>query len=116
MVTNRTRKRKFLEDMNLVVPWTELIGFIQPFPHASKTGRPTFPLATMLRIHFMQQWFSLSGPATEEALHDMPLFREYAQLGAGATRLADESTFSDSVTYLKPTTWLLRFLLLSTPS
>ena len=41
----------------------------------------------MLRIHFMQQCFGLSDPAMEEALHDMALFREFAQLDAGATRL-----------------------------
>jgi len=92
LVTKRTRKREFLEEMNLVVPWTELTGLIQPFAPASKTGRPPFPIATMLRIHFMQQWFGLSDPAMEEALHDMALFREFAQLDAGATRLPDEST------------------------
>ncbi len=79
--------------MNLVVHWTEeLTSFIQPFPTASKTGRPPFPIATILRIHFMQQWFGLSDPAMEEALHDMALFREFAQLEAVATRLPDEST------------------------
>ncbi len=31
-------------------------------------------------------------PAMEEALHDMALFREFAQLDARATRLPDEST------------------------
>lgn len=30
----------------------------------------------MLRIHFMQQRFSLSDPAMEEPLHDVPLLRE----------------------------------------
>ena len=84
LVTKRTRKREFLEEMNLVVPWTELTGLIQPFAPASKTGRPPFPISTMLRIHFMQQWFGLSDPAMEEALHDMALFREFAQLEAGA--------------------------------
>ena len=92
LVTKRTRKREFLDEMNLVVPWTELTGLIQPFAPASKTGRPPFPISTMLRIHFMQQWFGLSDPAMEEALHDMALFREFAQLDAGATRLPDEST------------------------
>ena len=92
LVTMRTRKREFLDEMNLVVPWTELTGLIKPFAPASKTGRPPFPIATMLRIHFMQQWFGLSDPAMEEALHDMALFREFAQLDAGATRLPDEST------------------------
>ena len=92
MVTKRTRKREFLEEMNLVVPWTELVTLIQSHAPVSKTGRPPFPVSTMLRIHFMQQWFGLSDPAMEEALHDMALFREFAQLDAGATRLPDEST------------------------
>jgi IS5 family transposase len=34
----------------------------------------------MLRIHFMQQWFALSDPAMEEALHDMAVFREAANI------------------------------------
>ncbi len=59
LVTKRTRKREFLEEMNLVVPWTYSTGLIKPFAPASKTGRPPFPIVTMLRIHFIQQWFSL---------------------------------------------------------
>ena len=32
LVTKRTYKRVFLDEMNLlVVPWTELVGLIQPF-------------------------------------------------------------------------------------
>jgi IS5 family transposase len=92
LVTKRTRKREFLEEMNLVVPWKELTGLIKPFAPASKTGRPPFPIATMLRVHLMQQWFGLSDPAMEEALHDMALFRDFVQLDAGATLLPDEST------------------------
>ena len=46
----------------------------------------------MLRIHFMQQWFGLSDPAMEEALHDTPLYCEFARLDPGVSRLPDEST------------------------
>lgn len=92
IVTKRTRKREFLDEMNLVVPWTELIALIEPHAPAGKTGRPPFAVPTMLRIHFMQQWFGLSDPAMEEALHDVPLYREFAGLDAGATRMPDEST------------------------
>ncbi|MEN9832567.1 MAG: hypothetical protein RLZZ487_2172 [Pseudomonadota bacterium] len=88
----RTRKREFLDEMNTVVPWAELVGLLAPHAPVAKTGRPPFALQTMLRIHFMQQWFGLSDPAMEEALHDVPLFREFAALDAGATRLPDEST------------------------
>ncbi len=45
----------------------------------------------MLRIHFMQQWFTLSDPGTEEAFFDTPLYREFAQLDEFA-HLLDEST------------------------
>jgi IS5 family transposase len=31
LVTKRTRKRVFLDEMSLVVPWRELVGLIQPF-------------------------------------------------------------------------------------
>ena len=94
MATKRTRKRVFLDEMNLVVPWTELVGLIQPFaPVAgSQGGRPAFSVETMLRIHFLQQWFGLSDPAMEEALHDISLYCEFAKLDPGAMRLPDEST------------------------
>jgi IS5 family transposase len=75
LVTKRTRKRVFLDEMSLVVPWSELVGLIQPFAPAgtgTKGGRPTFALETMLRIHFLQQWFGLSDPAMEEAWPECP--------------------------------------------
>jgi IS5 family transposase len=92
LVTKRTRKREFLAEMNSVVPWTALISLIEPHAPSGKTGRPPFAVLTLLRIHFMQQWFGLSDPAMEEALHDVPLYCEFAQLDAGITRLPDEST------------------------
>jgi IS5 family transposase len=95
LVTKRTRKRVFLDEMNLVVPWTELVSLIQPFASGGtgpKGGRPSFPVETMLRIHFLQQWFGLSDPAMEEALHDVSLYCEFARLDPGAMRLPDEST------------------------
>jgi IS5 family transposase len=49
-------------------------------------------MGTMLRLHLMQRWFTLSDPAMEEALHDVPLFRQFAGLDYSNTRLPDEST------------------------
>ena len=46
----------------------------------------------MLRIHYLRQWFGLSDPAMEEALHDVPLYREFARLEGAAVRLPDETT------------------------
>ena len=92
LVTKRTRKREFLDEMNLVIPWSQLLGLIAPYAPAGKTGRPPFATEVMLRIHLLQQFFGHSDPAMEEALHDIPLYREFAKLDAGITRLPDEST------------------------
>ena len=90
--TKRTRKREFLDEMNRVVPWAALVALVTPHAPAGRRGRPPFPVETMLRIHFMQQWFTLSDPAMEESLHDVPLFREFAGLDNWNMRLPDEST------------------------
>jgi IS5 family transposase len=87
----KTRKQVFLEQMEQVVPWAELVELIAPYYPEGKTGRPPFSLQTMLRTHFMQQWFTLSDPGMEEAFFDTPLCREFAQLEEFA-RLPDEST------------------------
>lgn len=92
MTAKRTRRREFLDEMEKVVPWAELVALVSPYLPEGKRGRPPFPCETMLRIHFMQQWFALSDPAMEEALHDMPVFREFAGLEGWDERLPDEST------------------------
>jgi IS5 family transposase len=91
LTTKRTRKREFLAQMERVVPWAALVELVSPYAPEGKKGRPPFAVQTMLRIHFMQQWFTLSDPAMEEALHDIALFREFAGLGWDS-RLPDEST------------------------
>ncbi|MCD0420830.1 IS5 family transposase [Rubrivivax sp. JA1024] len=90
--TKKTRKREFLEEMDRVVPWAALVEIVQPHYLRAKTGRPPFALETMLRIHYLQQWFGLSDPAMEEALHDVPLYREFARLDGATQRLPDETT------------------------
>jgi IS5 family transposase len=63
----QTKRQKFLTEMDLVVSWQALIDLIEPhYPKASKIGgRPSYPLTTMLRVHLLQQWYSLSNPAME---------------------------------------------------
>jgi IS5 family transposase len=77
--------------MERVVPWADLVGLITPYAPEGKRGRPPFAVETMLRIHFMQQWFTLSDPAMEESPHDVPLFREFAGLNWD-TAVTDETT------------------------
>ena len=87
----KTRKQTFPEQMEKVVPWTELVKVIAPDYPEGKDRTPPFNLQTMLRVHFMQQWFTLSDPGMEEAFFDTPLYREFAQLKEFGN-LPDEST------------------------
>ena len=75
----KTRKREFLEQMDKVVPWAALVELIAPYYPEGKKGHPPFSLETMLRTHFLQQWFTLSDPGMEEAFFDTPLYREFVR-------------------------------------
>jgi len=90
----QTKREKFLSEMDAVVPWQALIDLIEPhYPKASKKGgRPPYPLATMLRIHLLQQWYSLSDPAMEEALIEVPTMRRFAGIELISDRIPDETT------------------------
>jgi IS5 family transposase len=89
-----TKREKFLAEMEKVVPWKPLIDLIEPhYPRtSSKGGRPSYPMATMLRIHFMQKWYSLSDPAMEDALIEVPIMRRFAGIDMISKRILDETT------------------------
>jgi IS5 family transposase len=84
----RTRKRAFLDEMERTVPWRDLVALVVTHAPVKSTGRPPFPAESMLRIHFLQQWFGLSDVAMEDALFDVPLYRQFAGL-VGMSRLPD---------------------------
>jgi IS5 family transposase len=50
----KTRREKFLEEMNQVIPWKELIQIIKTYYPKAGNGRQPMPLERMLRIYFMQ--------------------------------------------------------------
>jgi len=90
--TKRTAKQVFLEEMLAVVPWDALVALVTPHAPAGLTGRPPYPVLMLLRIHFLQQWFSLSDEAVEDALHDVQVYRAFAGIDLGATRIPDATT------------------------
>jgi len=90
----RTRRERFLQEMEAVVPWKALIDLIEPcYPKtSSKGGRPPYPLETMLRIHLLQQWYDLSDPAMEDALIEVPTMRRFTGIDLISDRIPDETT------------------------
>jgi transposase, IS5 family len=88
----KTKRERFLDEMEQVVPWARLIVLIEPhYPKAGKGRRPR-GLETTLRIHFMQQWFNLSDPGMEDALYDVACMRTFAKLDLFDESMPDETT------------------------
>ena len=78
----RTRKAVLLDEKNLAVSCSGLLALISPHAPRAKTGRAPFELETMLRIHFVRQWFGLSEPAMPEALFETALYRGFVGLSS----------------------------------
>lgn len=88
-----TRRERFLNEMNRVVPWAELVAAIEPvYPKAEGPGRPPVGVERMLRLHCLQQWFNLSDPAVEEALYDSRTMRQFVGIDLGREPVPDETT------------------------
>lgn len=88
-----TRRERFLEEMDRIIPWEGLCGVIKPFyPKPEGAGRPPVGLERMLRIHFLQHWFNLSDPAVEEALYDSRAMRRFVGIDLGREPAPDETT------------------------
>ena len=88
----KTRREKFLEEMDQVIPWKKLIGIISPYYPRVGNGRHPMPLSMMLRIYFMQQWYSLSDPAMEDSLYDIESMRRFAGIDLEVDVVPDETT------------------------
>jgi IS5 family transposase len=90
----RTKRDVFLAEMAVVVPWPSLEAIIEPhYPRVGpQGGRRPFPIAVMLRIYCLQQWYSLSDPGAEEALYDIQSMRAFCHLELGRDPIPDETT------------------------
>ncbi len=90
--TKKTRREKFLEEMERIVPWRELEALVAPHYPKGENGRPPVGVKVMLRIYFVQHWFNLSDPAAEEALYDSAALRRFAGVDLGRAPAPDETT------------------------
>jgi IS5 family transposase len=88
----KTRREKFLEEMNLVIPWEELLQVIKKYYPVAGNGRQPMPMERMLKIYFIQQWYGLSDPAMEDALYDIESLRRFADIDIEVDVIPDETT------------------------
>ena len=88
----KSRRERFLEEMDAVMPWAELMGLIEPHYPKGEQGRKPVGLGIMLRLYFVQHWFALSDPAAEDALYDSAALRRFVGIDLGRAPAPDETT------------------------
>jgi IS5 family transposase len=88
----KTRREQFLDEMDAVMPWAELLALVAPYYSTGETGRKPVGLEIMLRVYFLQQWFALSDPAAEDALYESAVLRRFANIDLGRAPAPDETT------------------------
>jgi IS5 family transposase len=88
----KSKRELFLDQMDQVVPWTELLLLVGPQYPKAGNGRQPVGLEIMLRTYFLQQWFNLSDPGTEEAFYESPVLRRFAGVDLGRAAAPDETT------------------------
>jgi IS5 family transposase len=88
-----TRREKFLAEMEQVVPWARLEALIEPlYPSAGRVGRQPMGVSRMLRMYCLQQWFSLSDEAVEDAIYDSQSMREFVGIDLARESVPDATT------------------------
>jgi IS5 family transposase len=88
----KSRREQFLEEMDAVMPWAELVGLVEPHYPKGDQGRKPVGLGIMLRVYFVQHWFALSDPAAEDALYDSAALRRFVGIDLGRAPAPDETT------------------------
>ena len=90
------KSRKFLEEMKAYIPYDSLErllieeGVYRP-RQPGKAGRPPYPSRVLLGALFLQSWYGLSDPMTEELIHDRISFRQFLDIKADDD-IPDETT------------------------
>ncbi len=90
------KSRKFLEEMKAYIPFEalgELLieeGVYRP-KQPGRAGRPPYRCSVLLGALFLQTWYGLSDPMTEELIHDRISFRHFLDIKADDD-IPDETT------------------------
>jgi len=87
-----TRREKFLGEMEQVVPWSRLLGALEPYYPKGTRGRPPIGLERMLRLYFVQQWYALSDEGLEDAVSDSAAIRQFVGIDLGHEEAPDATT------------------------
>ena len=87
-----TRREVFLAEMEQVMPWSEVLGVIEPHYPKGKRGRPPVGLERMLRVYLVQQWYNLSDEGAEDEITDSQALRGFVGIDLSRESAPDATT------------------------
>ncbi len=87
---HKTRRERFLERMEVLIPWERLLEEIRPYYPKAGKGRVPYELECMLRVHCVQLFYNLSDPATEDMLYEIERVRHFTDISL--SKVPDETT------------------------
>ena len=73
----KTHKREFLEQIDRIMPWGELEELVRPCYYEGKRGNKPYDLELMLRIHLLQNLYTLSDEGTRNEVVDSRAFSDF---------------------------------------
>jgi len=99
------RSTQFLSEMKSLIPYGAIEAILIEKgiykPNKGKQGRPSIPASVLVGALFLQSWYGLSDPMTEELIHDRISFRKFLDI-------KDEDTIPDETTICKFRNALIR--------
>jgi IS5 family transposase len=72
-----TKRELFLNKMEEIVPWKQWTNLVEPYYPKGERGRPPKGIEIMLRMYFLQIWFSLSDEMVEDLIYDSQAMRRF---------------------------------------
>jgi len=87
-----SRREVFLQKMDALIPWLELIELIKPHYYAGKRGRPPRGIELMLRMYLLPVWYNLSDEMTEETIYDSHAMKQFVKIDFQEEDVPDATT------------------------
>lgn len=88
----KTKREEFLECMDEIMPWDEIVAIIEPYYYNNKVGRKARDIETMFRMFLLQRWYSLSDEAVEDSIYDSYAMRKFMHLNFVEDSVPDATT------------------------
>ena len=88
----KTKREEFLECMDEITPWDEIVAIIELYYYKNKVGRKARDIETMFRMFLLQRWYSLSDEAVEDAIYDSYALRKFMHLNFMVDSAPDATT------------------------